>query len=159
MIERKSHPVAGVFVFLLLGVFAVFGTVLVLLGAQAYRGIMERTAVHNESRIMEAYVRHVVRGASSDRLITVQELDGVPMLLIPDTGEKEEAYCMWIYAYDGVLYELYTDADSEFTLGSGNEICQAVSFIPQINEHMLTVTMEDVDGVSHTADIVLYGRM
>ena len=37
-----SHAISGVFVFLLLGIFAVFSTVMVLLGARAYKGAADR---------------------------------------------------------------------------------------------------------------------
>ena len=40
---RHSHAISGVFVFLLLGVFAVFSTVMVLLGAKAYRAAAARS--------------------------------------------------------------------------------------------------------------------
>lgn len=35
--KTKSHSISGAFVFMLLGVFAVFSMLLVVLGAQAYR--------------------------------------------------------------------------------------------------------------------------
>ena len=52
--KLSSHAVSGLFVFLLLGVFAVFSTVMVLLGVKAYRGAVERTEAHNASRISSA---------------------------------------------------------------------------------------------------------
>ena len=40
----SSHAISGVFVFLLLGIFAVFSTVMVLLSARAYKGAVDRLA-------------------------------------------------------------------------------------------------------------------
>ena len=40
-----QHSMQGVFVFVLLGLFAVMSTLMVLLGAQMYRGTVDR-AVH-----------------------------------------------------------------------------------------------------------------
>ena len=49
--REVPHAVSGAFVFLLLGMFAVFSTVLVLLGARAYRSISARSAVNDTSRM------------------------------------------------------------------------------------------------------------
>ena len=48
------HEISGVFVFLLLGVFAVFATVTVLLGAGAYKRISERSGADSNGRLSTA---------------------------------------------------------------------------------------------------------
>ena len=47
----------GVFVFVLLGLFAVMSTLMVLLGAQMYRNTVDKTTENNEGRVLTAYVR------------------------------------------------------------------------------------------------------
>ena len=47
---NNNHSIASAFIFLLLGIFAVFGTVMVLMGVKAYRSTDEHTNVHNEYR-------------------------------------------------------------------------------------------------------------
>ena len=47
MSRQKGCSVSGVFVFLLLAMFAVFATMLTLFGAQAYREIVDRGSEHN----------------------------------------------------------------------------------------------------------------
>ena len=42
--KTKSHSISGAFVFMLLGVFAVFSMLLVVLGAQAYRTTVDGAA-------------------------------------------------------------------------------------------------------------------
>ena len=58
---NHSHPIAGVFVFLLLGLFAVFSTLMVLTGAKAYRGTVDRSDAHNRARIASSYIRSMSR--------------------------------------------------------------------------------------------------
>ena len=58
----REHSVSGAFVFLLLGVFAVFSTLLVLLSAQLYRGTVEQTQDHHDQRVLGSYLMNVVRG-------------------------------------------------------------------------------------------------
>ena len=50
--KTKSHSISGAFVFMLLGVFAVFSMLLVVLGAQAYR-----TTVRSEEHTSELQSR------------------------------------------------------------------------------------------------------
>ena len=46
--KTKSHSISGAFVFMLLGVFAVFSMLLVVLGAQAYRTTVDGAAAHTQ---------------------------------------------------------------------------------------------------------------
>ena len=53
MMNWKRHSISGAFVFLLLGVFAVFSMLLTVLGAQAYREIIDELSSHTRGRIMQ----------------------------------------------------------------------------------------------------------
>ena len=48
---KNNHAISGVFVFLLLGIFAIFSTIMVVMGAKAYRGMVEKADVHNSIRV------------------------------------------------------------------------------------------------------------
>ena len=51
MIGRRGRAVSGAFVFLLLGVFAVFATLLVLLGARAYQATVNTDQKRNSKTL------------------------------------------------------------------------------------------------------------
>lgn len=156
MYKRKNHAISGVFVFLLLGLFAVFGTVLVLLGSQAYRGIVDRTSVHNEARIMGAFVRHAVRAEDQAGAVSVAQLNGMPVLCISDQYD-DQTYNTYIYVYENELRELYMDAEEAFEPERGETICEgAVTFDAQVNGRMLTTCITDLNGHEHRSSIVLY---
>lgn len=76
MMKTKSHSISGAFVFMLLGVFAVFSMLLVVLGAQAYRTTVDGAAAHTQKRIVTAFVRNAVRAQDERGAITVEEHDG-----------------------------------------------------------------------------------
>ena len=78
--KTKSHSISGAFVFMLLGVFAVFSMLLVVLGAQAYRTTVDGAAAHTQKRIVTAFVRNAVRAQDERGAITVEEHDGLPVL-------------------------------------------------------------------------------
>ena len=101
---QHNHTVSGVFVFLLLGIFAVSATVMVLLGAQAYNGTTQRSADHNAERLSTAYVRGRLREADENGLLTVAAGDDSALKIYND----EEGTATVLYVYDGMLYEWYT---------------------------------------------------
>ena len=107
-LRQNRHTVSGLFIFLLLGIFAVSSTVMVLIGAQAYKGSADRTAEHNADRIAAAYLRSKLREADDREMLRAEDLDGADMLRITNS---EEGTVTMLYVYDGTLYEWYTLAD------------------------------------------------
>ncbi len=119
-----SHVISGVFVFLLLGIFAVFSTVMVLLGAKAYKGTADRASQHNASRIASAYLRSMVRADDGLNALGVEEIAGLPAVTIHNEYDGEE-YVTRFYVYDGMLRGLITDAETEFEPENGETVCAA----------------------------------
>ena len=80
--RRKTvqHSMQGVFVFVLLGLFAVMSTLMVLLGAQMYRNTVDRSTANNEDRVLSAYVRSMIRAEDTHDAMIVGEYDGVKTL-------------------------------------------------------------------------------
>lgn len=80
--KTKSHSISGAFVFTLLGVFAVFSMLLVVLGAQAYRTTVDGASAHTRKRIAAAFGAQ--RGARAGRAgaIAVEDRDGLPVLAL-----------------------------------------------------------------------------
>ena len=71
---RQEHSIENVFIFVLLGVFAVFSMVMVLLGVRAYRSMGERADENNITRLLSSYVRSMVR--SEDGLADIRVESG-----------------------------------------------------------------------------------
>ena len=151
---ERSHAIAGVFVFLLLGVFAVFSTLLVLFGAQAYRATTERTDAHGDERTLYAYVLNSLRGDDRQGVVRMRNEDGIDLLAVyyDYFGEPFEKR---IYCYDGYLRELLVPAGYEFEPDTGEQVCPAQSFTPQMSGGLLTMDIVDVDGNLHRVDTVL----
>lgn len=141
----RRHSIAGAFVFLLLGVFALFSMLLVLLGTQAYRAAVEQTAAHGRARILQTFVRNAVRADDVLGVIEVRQIDALPVLAF--AGEADgERYEKTIYCYDGALRERYASADYPFSPEEGEMICEAASFEPKLKDGLLDVTLTDTDG-------------
>jgi len=102
---KHSHTISGVFVFFLLGVFAVSATLMVLLGAQAYKEGADRGEMHSAERIASSYLRGKLREADSRDMILLEDVDGAESLKIINT---EEETVTLLFVRDGMLCEWYT---------------------------------------------------
>ena len=157
MSGRKTsvqHGMQGVFVFVLLGLFAVMSTLMVLLGAQMYRNTVDRATLNNENRVLASYVRSMVRAQDEAAALRVENYDGVEALAMTSV-EGDREFTTWLYCYDGWLYEHYTGGSDTLSPEKGTQICPAGKFIPRIDGDLLTVTMIDAGGDLETVRVAL----
>ena len=154
--ERRTvqHSMQGVFVFVLLGIFAVMSTLMVLLGAQMYRNTVDHSTANNEDRVLSAYVRSMVRAEDGAGTMTIEEHDGVKALAMHEDLDGE-AYVTWLYCYDGSIYEWFTDDGEAFRPESGTAICPAQKFEPKLENGLLTVDMINGKGQPETVCVAL----
>lgn len=156
MTRDKRRSVSGAFVFLLLGLFAMFSMFLVLLGAQAYRSGVEQTAAHGQRRVLQAFVRNAVRADDAVGAIRVEEAAGMPVIMFTSEADGER-YVKYIYCYEGELRELFTAEEYGFTPEDGERICRAESFRPALEDGLLTIDMTDEGGEPLRVSIALRG--
>lgn len=105
--KTKSHSISGAFVFMLLGVFAVFSMLLVVLGAQAYRTTVDGAAAHTQKRIVTAFVRNAVRAQDERGAITVEEHDGLPVLALSSELDGERYVPVYLQLWRQSLRTVY----------------------------------------------------
>lgn len=152
MIQR--HSISQVFVFLLLSVFAVFSTLMVLLGAQMYRGTVDQTERNGERRVLINYVKNVVRGNDCANMVRIDHRSGIDMLVFAYDFDGD-LYETMVYCYEGELRELFIDAEQEFEPEYGESICKAQAFVPEMNDGLLTVHLTDAQGQNSELRIAL----
>lgn len=151
----RSHVISQAFVFLLLGVFAVFSTLMVLLGAQLYRGIVDQTELHNARRVLYSYVNNAVRGNDGEKCIRTESIGGVDVLVF-DWFVDDEHYETKVYCHEGGLRELFSDAGQAFEPGYGEVICGAQAFRPElVDGTLLKIYIEDAEGRARTLHMAL----
>ena len=153
--KSVQHGMQGVFVFVLLGLFAVMSTLMVLLGAQMYRNTVDHATRNNEDRVLSAYVRSMVRAQDAADAVNIVDHDGVHTLELMETLDDDEGYVTMLYCHDGYLYEWYTGVGHDFTPESGTAICPALSFEPRLEGGLLTVDMTDGKGEPETVQVAL----
>ena len=124
-LRSDSHTIAGAFVFLLLGLFALFSVMLVLLCAGAYNRVAAAGERNNQTRISPAYLRTMVRGHDFQGGIRTEKLTGI-LREDEDTGETsvepveldalvlDDADAVTrLFVYEGWLYECSEPRDEE----------------------------------------------
>ena len=147
MIRHDHQPprlMQNVFVLLLLALFACLSTFLVLMGAQVYRGTVERADRNNDTRIIAAVVRSAI-WAQDGGTVRVEDHNGIPALAVEDNFDGE-IYIKRLFCYDGYLQESYTSAEREFDPESGESLCGLESFRPELEGGLLTIQMTEPDG-------------
>ena len=148
-----SHAISGVFVFLVLGIFAVFSTVMVLLGARAYKSTADRAAEHNAYRIGMAYVRSMVRGNDEEQSVRVETVDGIPTISMRNVYDGE-TYVTRLYVYDGKLREWFTEEAEAFVPEFGETVCDMDEMNAEVDGQLLKVSLRARDTWT-TVDIAL----
>lgn len=167
--RARTHSISGAFVFLLLGIFAVFALLIALLSARFYRATVVDSEVHSVQRAAANYLMNTLRAADQQGAVSVQ--DGMLVINWPaeeaeaDSDDWEEAdpedeeyeassYQTRIYCHDGSLRELLYTGES-FDPEDGEIICAMESFVPALQDQMLTISYQDGER-SRTLHIRLY---
>ena len=150
---KVQHGMQGVFIFVLLGLFALMSTLMVLLGSQMYRATVDRSQANNEDRVMGAYVRSMIRSMDGGE-VSVEAPGGIPAVALKETYD-DEVYVTWIYQYEGQLYELFTELESDFNPDDGTPICPANSLSARLEGNLLTVDLTDGKDVPCTVQVAL----
>ena len=157
MISRQkkiNHGMQGVFVFVLLGAFALMSTLMVLLGAQMYRATVSKTQDNNARRVAASYVRSMVRGYDRQDAVTIAQ-HGETVCVEMRESWDDEVYVMRLYLYEGSLYEQYTQDSYDFDPAMGDAVCAMSGFEPEIKDGALTVALTDSAGETTRVTVAL----
>ena len=153
--KPMPHAMSGVFVFVLLGLFAVFSVVTVLLSAGAYRSIADRAGSDGTVRLSSAYLRSMLRARDEAGTVRVAEEDGVCTVVLSTYYDSDE-YLTRIYVHDGMLRELFTEAEAPFEPENGETVCPAEEMEAELVDGLLRVRVL-TEGEWHEVDFALHG--
>ncbi len=141
---QSPRLIQNVFVLLLLALFACLSVFLVMVGAQAYRGTVDRADINNDHRIAAALVRSAV-WAQDGGVVRIEDHEGMPALAIEDNYDGE-IYIKRLFCRDGWLMESYTSEERGFDPEDGEELCELSAFAPRKEGGILTVHLTAPDG-------------
>ncbi len=134
----QRHHISGVFVFLLMGLFALCATVMVLLGAKAYRGTAARAEAHGRERVAASYVRSMLRSDDEAGAVAVERHGDTDVIALTNTYDGEQ-FITRIYAWEGELREWFMSAAEPFDPEMGETVCPAETLEAGMEDGLLTV--------------------
>jgi len=151
-----SHSVAAVFIFVLVGIFAVSSLTLTLIGTRVYRRVTVAAAENSDSQLVLSYLCNKVRTFDAEGGVTLAEREGLPMLCLYENIEGE-TYETAVYAYDGALWERFAPAgDAAFDPEEGERLVDVQSLrFEMLTPALLEATVVMPDGAAHTLRMAL----
>ena len=138
---KNNHAISGVFVFLLLGIFAIFSTIMVVMGAKAYRGMVEKADVHNSIRVASSYIRTMLRSNDETSVLRVEDVEGVQTITMEN--DYGDIYVTRIYLYDGKLREWFALAEIPFEPANGESVCSLDTMQAELKDGLLHVVVSE----------------
>lgn len=130
-IRASGRSVSSLFVYMLIGMFALFSLLLVLIGAGAYQGIVRDEEHTAQVRTSLSYIASKVRAGDATGAVFVEEYQGTSVLALRQDAESAitRIYCLpGDQDVEPGLYELFTDAEEEPNLEDGQRIADVTAF-------------------------------
>lgn len=155
--QAHSHMIGELFTFLLFAMFLILSLLIVVIGADGYRGVVDASETVGEMRTSLGYVAGKLRSDAANngaRLVPFGE-DGNALILT----EMYEGtrYDTAIYYQDGALYEAYINAD-ELALEDafGDRLVEVAGFDMALEgDSLLALTATASSGQSQTMHVAL----
>ncbi|MCM1221811.1 MAG: DUF4860 domain-containing protein [Lachnospiraceae bacterium] len=122
-------------------VYAICIMIVLLTGADIYKGIHDRGTAAYNNRINNQYIVNHIRQSED---VSIEDFGDSQALVLHD---HNEGYVTKIYYYDGFIMELFTPEDSNMTPSAGTKIAQADSFKIEQTDNLLKVTGIDDEGL------------
>lgn len=153
--QKKSldaHSVSGVFVFFLVGMFAVLAATLTLVSFRAYRSVSQTSSQNSEGLIALSYLFNKVHSAEE---VALENCRGTDVLRLGESVDGA-AYETRIYYADGALREYFCQRDEPFDGELGAEIARldALSF-QKDSPRLIRVEAVQPDGKRQSLHIAL----
>ncbi len=126
--KNKTHSINVLFMLLLFTLFAVLSVLLIIVGSNVYKNIVDSQEKNGTARNMLSYVTNKVRTCTDE--VFIEEKDGVKVLVVGI--ESQETL---IFFTDGELREATISEGDDYNLHFGDVIGNAEEFDFELNEH------------------------
>lgn len=161
--RTRSFPISALAPWLLFAVFAGCIVIVLLFGAESYRGLSHRDRQSYQQRTAVQYLTTRIRQSDAEGMIFVGDFDtaqpnaaGDTLFICEKLGER--AYYTRIYCYEGYLCELFAEATEAFEPGDGQRVLQADALRITQKERLLTMELTFADGETATFRVTCRGR-
>ena len=135
----------------LLLTFVSSAVLVLLLAADVYGDITERSAAGYTDKTAAAYVTEKIHQNDLDGCVYAGDLNGIPALVLEHPNDRA-VYCTYIYYYDQALRELLIPKDAQVGAESGREILPLQDFeLREIKDGLFRFSFTDPEGIRSAA--------
>jgi hypothetical protein len=122
-------------------IIVVLSVMIISLGKNIYDSINKDRNINYELQVSLSYIANKIRQSDKKESVEIRELNGVDAIVINEIFD-EEKYQTWIYFYNGVIYEMFADIDSDFELSDGMKVVEADFFkVEKIKDNLYKFTV------------------
>lgn len=151
----SSHTISGVFIFFLIGLFALTSLTLTLVGTKVYQRINADAQANSDARLALSYLCNRVRTFDATGKIAVKEREGLSILCLYETYD-EECYETAIYVSDGELRERFASAEDAFDPSDGEALLAVQSLDFEMPaQNLLEAKLQLANGETRTLRMAL----
>lgn len=146
----KLFLIDFLFTLSLFGVFTVCALLVVIVGANVYRSIVNTQETNAMKRTSLAYVAEKIRQNDEAGNIRLGDVDGAPALVLSGVYGKNN-YSTYIYQDGTDLKELFIESSAAPSLIAGHTITEVSGFsIEQASDALYRFSCTDTDGETLT---------
>ena len=144
MKNKSLHSMDTVFVLILFAVFVITALFISTSGALAYKNAVSQMETRFNRQTCISYITAKLRANNEAGKISIGELDGISALCITDTI-GDEKYVTYIYQCDGMVREMFCNADISLDPNTGSALTEAKALEFSRDGNLFTVSLTDND--------------
>ena len=137
--KRSHNSVSGLYTICVTALFLTGFFLLMVFGAQIYRGILSSQREANDLRAQLSVLQTALRAGDAADCVTTEDYGDGQLLRIAD---GDTGYGLLIYAEDGQLLQEYTDITAQPRPDYADVMAQTDTFAVSASGDMLTVTTD-----------------
>ncbi len=150
MLSRKNtqkHNIDLMFLIVLFMIFTFSALSVLIMAINSYKSVVYANEDNATRRTAVAYVREKIRSHDINGDISVERIDGIEALVMPEYDD----YSLYIYYYDGYLMEMEAKNNAGVTADFGNKIIEIDNFeIGRKNKNLIELNITDIEGDTQT---------
>ena len=157
---RKSsgHTIDMVFILGILAVFGITSFFVIMIGAKQYQATADRMSDNYETRTISSYLEEKMNQNDISGSSAVIQLDSTDALALTQVI-NEQSYTTYIYAYDGYLWEITVNSDTEISLGNGQKILETGDMaIKALSSNLYQFTITSTIGEDYSLYVSLNSK-
>lgn len=146
MRSRNRHLIDIIFALSLFCLFTISGLVAVILGADVYKDITDKTTENYNLRTSLIYLGEKVRTGDSTEALSIKTVDGNDALVISETV-GDARYETWFFVSNGSLREVTLSEGVTAKAGDGQAVFELSEFKAEyLNENLIKITVQTASG-------------